>query len=168
MFSTEADDSSTLFWDGIIAGALVDMWTVKITHFILLQPTVSYPCKQNVSHQPFDTDTAVHLVAKMTVLFQISCLPLGAAEHLWLCANCCAKGNSEEDYNHDYLSQKAAGKWKTTSKFHRTELLPPLSWHAKESATSKHQKRFNRWSGAAGSRQLKVGILEACCSACEK
>lgn len=65
------------------------------------------------------------LHGELTVLFLIS---LPAAEHTCgLCANWCAKGNSEEEYNHDYFSHMAAGQENNFRFFAvHTDLLPLL------------------------------------------
>lgn len=45
----------------------------------------------------------------MSPISHLLLFSLGAAEHLWLCASWFAGGDSEEEYNHGYLSHMAAG-----------------------------------------------------------
>lgn len=86
-----------------------------------------------------------------------------AALHLWLYANCCAKGNSEEEHNHGYLSHKAVWERKTTFIFYCTKLLPRISWLAKASCHIKTPKMAQQMIGdcnvQTGGRLKPRGLL---------
>lgn len=98
----------------------VEIIQIRSSHqpFRLLIATVCDLCKQSTGGRPFDTDTALILTRwDDSPVVNLSPSSLGAAEHLWPCANYCAKVNPDGGYNHSYVSHKAVGKKKTTFNF---------------------------------------------------
>lgn len=126
---------------------------------------INAPCLLSLADkacdQPFDTD----IYPDMRWVSNLSSSSLGAAGHLWLCANCCAEGNSEEEHSHGYLSHMTAGNRKTTFHVYCTHWSPATT--ATTSQAICHittAKRSNRWSGTSGSWQLTACASEACWS----